>query len=205
MSDRLPHSLKGKISRYSKRVKDHRCMLGFTGRDPISISAFLDSYKTSCYHFRINEGLTKQIFPYVIDGNQKMTVHNNLRQPNITYSKMINFLHTKYDSKDTIRYCSPSTRSTISVNVRTNAHPISQSIFVLEQTTAVAPTRRSTRSKCSYMASHLRFDKPCNGTGFRSHSSISTISHVSETPSTTRPRPTTRITLPVRFHLSGRK
>lgn len=90
MPDRLPHTLTGRLSGYSKRLKAHRhtyfslIVRDFVRphpnqpmpRDADTRIRSLRPTKTDTYHY--------------------------LRQPNITYPKMINFLRTKYASNETI-------------------------------------------------------------------------------------------------------
>lgn len=102
MSHRFPNSLAGKLSRYLKRLKAHMSMVSFTGRDSISILSFLKSYKISCDHFFVNEDLSVQMLPYVLESSPKQMLIAYMRQRNVSYPKFVNFLLYKYASNETI-------------------------------------------------------------------------------------------------------
>lgn len=95
ISGRIPHTVTGKRSRYSRRLKAHMTMKNFMGRALISNITFLESYKNSCDHSRINEGIAMKIMPYVLEVKRKLTLINYLQQPDISYQRTMNFLLSK--------------------------------------------------------------------------------------------------------------
>lgn len=76
-------------------------IVSFTGHDSISILYFLESYKTSCDHSHVNEGLEIHTLPYFLEASLKQTLIAYMHRI-VTYPKFINFLFDKYPSSEPI-------------------------------------------------------------------------------------------------------
>lgn len=77
-------------------------MVSFTDQDSISILSILESYRISGDRSFVNEGLSVQILPYVLESIPKQTLIAYMSQSKISYLKVVNFVLYKYASNETI-------------------------------------------------------------------------------------------------------